>query len=229
MTAQNNVQTWTKGRLAGVSGLLAVWFAAAYVIGTGHYLTNDQNSFFAPVALAVAVPVAAFLSFYWLSANFRNFILSLDIRTLTMIQHWRVIGFGFLPLYAFGVLPGLFAWPAGLGDVAIGLVAIVMIARIDRDPEFALSKRLVRFHLLGLLDFIVAVVTAGLTAGAFPTLIANGVTSAPMDVWPLNIFPSFLVPLFIISHLIVVLKVSHLRRMARDPVGVDQSHTLIFK
>ena len=221
MTIQNNVHTWTRGHQVGFAGLLAVWFAAAYVVGTEHYLTNDQNSFFAPVALSVAVPVAAFLSIYKLSESFRNFILTLDIRTLTMIQHWRVLGFGFLTLYAFGALPGVFAWPAGLGDVAIGIAAIFMIAQIDRDPDFLLSKRLVRFHLLGLLDFVVAVVTAGLTAGAFPALISNGVTSAPMDVWPLNIFPSFLVPLFIISHLIVLLKVRHLRSLSHNPVGAD--------
>ena len=33
-----------------------------------------------------------------------------------------------------------------------------------------------------------------------------------MDVWPLSIFPSFLVPAFIILHLTVLLKVRHLRR-----------------
>ncbi|MFB3150322.1 MAG: hypothetical protein ACE10M_07110, partial [Alphaproteobacteria bacterium] len=75
----------------------------------------------------------------------------------------------------------------------------------------------VRFHLLGLLDFAVAILMAGLSAGAFPDLIPNGVTSAPMDVWPLNVFPSFLVPAFIILHLTVLLKVRDLRRAAGEP------------
>ena len=34
----------------------------------------------------------------------------------------------------------------------------------------------------------------GLVAGAFPGLISNGVTSAPLDVWPMNVFPSFIAP-----------------------------------
>ena len=146
-------------------------------------------------------------------------MLSLDIRTLTMFQHWRVIGFVFLPLYGFGVLPGFFAWPAGLGDVAIGLAAVFVIARIDRDPDYRTSAGLVRFHLLGLFDFAVAIATSGLAAGAYPVLIANGVTSSAMDVWPLNIFPSFLVPAFIIVHLIVLLKVRHLRQATRQGTG----------
>lgn len=35
-----------------------------------------------------------------------------------------------------------------------------------------------------------------------------------MDVWPFNVMPSFRVPVFIILHLIVFLKVRDLRRSA---------------
>jgi hypothetical protein len=70
----------------------------------------------------------------------------------------------------------------------------------------------VRFQYLGLLDFAVAIVTAALSAGAFASLTPNGITSAPMDVWPLNLFPSFIVPIFIILHLTVLLKMRALRQ-----------------
>ncbi len=202
---------------AGLAILLLVWFAAAYVTGAAGLFANDDGAFFAPIALSAVIPVAVFVAAYALSDRFRGFVLSRDIRTLTMLQHWRVIGFAFLPLYFFGVLPGLFAWPAGLGDVAIGLTAAAIVARIGRDPGAATSPGLVRFHLLGLLDFAVAIVTAGLSAGAFPALIGDGPTSAPMDVWPLNLFPSFMVPIFIIMHLTVLLKIRHLRRAADTP------------
>ncbi len=204
---------------AGLTGLLLAWFAAAYVIGSERLLQNEAASLIMPIAITATVPVAAFLAIYALSSGFRGFILAQDIRALTMLQHWRVIGFAFLPLYFFGVLPGLFAWPAGLGDVAIGLAAAFVIARIGRDSAWATSAGLVRFHLLGLLDFAVAIATAGLAAGAFPSLIADGVTSAPLDLWPLNLFPSFIVPIFIILHLSVLLKVGHLRRVARHRVA----------
>ncbi len=204
---------------AGLTGLLLIWFAAAYVIGAEGFLANEAGAFFAPIALTATLPVAAFLAVYALSSRFRGFILAQDIRTLTMLQHWRVIGFVFLPLAFFAVLPGLFAWPAGLGDVGIGLAAAFVVARLGRDPAWATSAGLVRFHLLGLLDFAVAIATAGLAAGAFPALIADGVTSAPLDLWPLNLFPSFIVPIFIILHLSVLLKIGHLRRVARHRVA----------
>ncbi len=41
------------------------------------------------------------------------FVLSADLRLLTAIQAWRAGGPGFLALYAHGLLPGLFAVPAG--------------------------------------------------------------------------------------------------------------------
>jgi hypothetical protein len=39
-----------------------------------------------------------------------------------------------------------------------------------------------------------------------------------MDVWPLNIFPSFGVPIFIILHLTVLLKVREMRRRSAAPI-----------
>ena len=199
---------------AGLSAILLAWFAAAYVIGAERLLPSEGPALIAPITITAVVPVAVFLAIYAVSSRVRGFVLSQDIRTLTMLQHWRVIGFAFLPLTFFGVLPGLFAWPAGLGDVAIGLAAAFVVARIGRDADWAASAGLVRYHLLGLLDFAVAIVTAGLSAGAFPSLIASGVTSAPLEVWPLNLFPSFIVPIFIILHLSVLLKVHHLRQAA---------------
>lgn len=208
--------SWSRGTVMGLGGLLLAWFAAASVIGAGEFLTNDTGGFFAPIAVTAAVPVAIFLAAYALVPRVRAFVLAQDIRTLTMLQHWRVIGFVFLPLAYFGLLPWLFAWPAGLGDVAIGIAAAFVVARLARQPDTETSAGLVRFHLLGLLDFAVAIAAAGLSAGAISAFAPLGVTSAPMDVWPLNLFPSFGVPIFIILHLSVLLKVRHLRRAARQ-------------
>jgi len=121
-------------------------------------------------------------------------VWSIDVTLLTVMQAWRVIGFVFLPFYAVVLLPGLFAWPAGLGDVAIGLIAVVMVMRLNRNPEYIYNSGFVWFNVIGVLDFAVAVITAGLVAGGFPEMITNGITSAPLDVWPMNIFPSISCP-----------------------------------
>ncbi len=219
MTIQAQTPLWTASRKTALAVLLLVQFTAAYAIGSSRWLTNDSASLVPPIGVSALTPVALFLVAYALSMRFRSFVLAHDIRSLTMIQLWRVVGFVFLPLYAFGILPGLFAWPAGLGDVAVGLMALYVVTRIDRDPDYATGPAVVGFHLMGLLDFTVAIATAGMAAGAFPGLIATGITSAPLDVWPMNIFPSFIVPVFVILQLSALLKVRALRTSSRAQVN----------
>jgi hypothetical protein len=219
MTHPRPDPVWRPSHKIALGAIVLAQFAAAYVIGTEHLLTNDQGLVTAPIAVTAVIPVVAFLAAYGLWPRFRDFVLAQDLRTLTMMQLWRVIGFAFLPLYAVGTLPALFALPAGFGDVAVGLGAFYVTARLSRDAGFATSSGLLGFHLLGLLDFAVAIGTAGLSAGAFPQLIAGEVTSAAMDVWPLNLFPSFIVPAFIILQISALLKIRDLRRAAAQPLS----------
>jgi len=208
----NETKTWQISWTVIVAFLVGAQFIIAYVVGAGQLLKNINASFFAPIAVTAVVPVTVFIAIYLMSKRFREMVWSIDIMLLTMMQAWRVIGFVFLPLYAVGLLPGLFSWPAGLGDVAIGLIAVVMVIRLKRNPDYIFGSGFVWFNVMGLLDFAVAVITAGLAAGALPEMITDGITSAPMDVWPLNIFPSFFVPVFIIMHACVLLKISHLKK-----------------
>lgn len=226
MTTQTQTEGgfWTRTRFACVSLVMTIWFAVAYVIGAEELLVNTNHSFMPPVAISAVIPVVLFFTLYNLSARFRGGVQAQGIKFLTAIQLWRVIGFTFLTLYAYDVLPGLFALPAGLGDVAVGLMALYMLYQVDRNPDFARTSAYVRFHLFGLLDFAVAFATVGVASGAYPGLVSGGLTSAPMDVWPLNLFPSFMVPTFVILQIVALLKVREMRRAAhgisRQPVPV---------
>ncbi len=194
-------------------GLTAA-FAVAAVIGVTGALTAGPGAGLRPVLLAIFVPVTGLVLATATLPRLRSWVLSLDLRMLTLFQSWRVIGFAFLPLYAYDVLPGLFAWPAGLGDVAVGLAAPFVAARLARDPGYAASRGYLWFHLAGLLDFVGAAGTAMLASGAFPAIHAGLPTSAPMEVWPLFLFPGFLVPLFIALHLAALLQIVRVRRRA---------------
>jgi hypothetical protein len=97
-------------------------------------------------------------------------------------------------------LPGAFAWPAGLGDIAIGITAPWIAMALWRRPAFASSQVFLVWNLLGILDLIVAVGT-----GAISSMLASGapgeVTTAPMAQLPLVLIPAYLVPLFVMLHL----------------------------
>ena len=208
----SNDTAWSASAKTRMGVVLALWFALAALIGVTGVVSAGPDTQFRPIALTMVVPVLAFVAFYLGSTRFRDFVLGRDLRFLTLLQAWRVVGFAFLPLYFFGVLPGLFAWPAGVGDVLVGLSAPWVVLALIRDPAFAASRAFVVWNVLGLADFAVAGATATLASGAIPGLVAGGVTSAPMEIWPLNMFPSFIVPLFAIAHLTALFQAAALRR-----------------
>jgi hypothetical protein len=142
-------------------------------------------------------------------------MLACDLPLLSAVQSWRFAGFGFLALYAYGILPGSFAWPAGLGDMAIGITAPWIALALLRRPGFAASKVFAIWNLLGILDLIVAVGAAALNQS-----ITNGevgeITVAPMAKIPLVLIPAYLVPLFIMLHLTALFQA---RRQTREPLS----------
>jgi hypothetical protein len=168
-----------------------------------------------PIVIGVAAPILVFLAAVWVSSTFRSFVMAADLPLLTALQAWRFAGFGFLALFAHGVLPGVFAWPAGLGDMAIGLTAPWVALTVARRPGFSASWLFVIWNLLGILDLIGAVGSAAvnqmLAIGA-----AGEVTVAPMAQLPLLLVPAFLVPLFVIWHLTALFQSRRLVLMERS-------------
>jgi hypothetical protein len=187
-------------------------FLATFVIGTHGLLVGEPGNPLRPIALSALVPVALFLLIYWRSPTLRAFLSRQSPVFVTALQSWRVVGFAFLPIYAFGYLPALFAWPAGIGDLLVGLAAPFVAWRLLKDPGFLKTRRFLAFHLLGLFDFALAITTAALTSGVAPRLIPGGISSAAMEIWPMNIFPGFFVPLFIVLHLAVLLPLMATRK-----------------
>jgi hypothetical protein len=184
-------------------GVLVGWFLLA--LG-GALLGVFDSGPRPPIALGLAAvaPVAVFVSWYRLSARFRQFVSSLDLRALTLAQAWRVGGIVFLILYQQGVLPGAFALPAGWGDFAIGVTAPV-VAWYWRHP-FP-SRAFAVWNVLGSLDLVLAV-SLGVLASASPVgVLAGDVTTRPMGQFPLSLIPTFFVPLLLIFHLICLLRV----------------------
>jgi len=188
------------GTTSVVAVVLAAWFALIVLLGANAGFVTPPGVLPVPIALGVTVPVLVFLSAYWMSREFRQFVLTADLRLVAGIQAWRAAGFGFLALYAHGVLPGVFALPAGLGDIAIGVTAPWIVLALIRRPSFAASKTFVVWNLLGMLDLVVAVSTGALASG-LATEVIGEITTRPMAQLPLVLIPAYLVPVFVMLHL----------------------------
>ena len=183
------------GKLA--VGIIAAWFVFALSASAAHVF--KQSSAAPPIALglSVLIPVVVFWIWFRTSVGFREFALSLDPRVLTIVQSWRIAGFVFVVLYVYGILPGIFANPAGWGDIAIGLTAPWVAMKLAEPGH---RKGFIVWNALGILDLVVAVTTGTTSRLVHP----HGLAADAMTVLPLSIVPTFLVPLFLIMHIIVI-------------------------
>ena len=203
---------------AGVSGIrrsvalaLAVWLVLVASLGARGAFVGRPGT--PPVALAIAIgaPLLAFFAWLRLSQSFRDLVLSLDLRLIAGMQAWRWAGLGFLSLYAHGVLPAVFALPAGLGDMAIGITAPWIILALIRQPAFAASAAFIRWNVLGILDLVLAV-SIGTLSATLSTGAPGEISTAPMATLPLLLIPAFLVPLFLMLHTAALMQSREARR-----------------
>jgi len=187
------------GMGSAIAVLILAWLALVLVFAA-------RGAFVAPpgapplgLLIGLVAPLGLFLGAYWTSHSFREFVLSIDLRLIVAIQAWRWAGFGFLTLYTYRILPGLFAWTAGLGDMAIGITAPFVLLALVRKPEFAAGTRFLVWNLSGILDLAVAV-SIGAVIPIFAPSLFGSVTTSPMSRLPLLLIPAFLVPMFLILH-----------------------------
>lgn len=178
-------------------GLIAIWFVFALSASAMHLFQNAANGFGAAVGAAALAPLIVFSLWYAVSANFRRFALSLNPRALTYLQAGRVMGIVFVILEARGVLPAIFALPAGYGDMAIGATAAFVAWKLGNRSH---RSGFVLWQALGILDLVTAV-----SLGTTARLISpDGVSMFAMTVLPLSLIPTFLVPLYLIFHIICI-------------------------
>lgn len=181
-----------------VAFALAAWLGTVLFLGGKGAFVGAPGSPPLPIFFGLAIPLAVYFAAYLGWTKFREFVLRADLRFVATVQAWRWAGLGFLTLYAQGVLPALFAFPAGLGDMAVGFTAPWIVLGLVRRQSFAASRRFVAWNLLGILDLVVAVSLGTICSGFIPGLTA--ITTSPMARLPLLLIPGYLVPLFIMLH-----------------------------
>jgi hypothetical protein len=179
------------------AGLIAAWFAFTLAASALHVYRTQPGQPPLPLGLAVLIPLAVVFVWFAASKSFREFTLSLNPMVLTMVQSWRVAGHVFLILAAYGILPGLFAQPAGWGDILIGVTAPFVALKLAKPGH---RGSFIFWQALGMADLVTAVLM-GTLAGV---LEPHGVSTSAMTVLPLSLIPAFLVPLFLILHVISI-------------------------
>jgi hypothetical protein len=204
-----------------VFAALGLWFGLVFFLAAQGAFVGSAGSPPLPIFFGVAIPLAVFLAVYFGWSPLRDFILGADLRFVTAMQAWRWAGAQFFWLYAWSVLPGLFAFPAGFGDMAIGMTAPWIVLGLVRNPAFAASRRFFIWNILGIIDFVVAVSMGVLSSGLFHKIneLNGAVTTSAMNQLPLVLIPAFAVPLFTMLHLTALFQARQLAR-SRKPISL---------
>lgn len=189
-----------RSRAALLAGAAAVvlggWFAAATAIaGAGWFHTQLGKQ---PPWLGIT-PVAVLVALLAMSRIplVARALSAPDMVGRLMLPHvFRVAGLAFLITMALGHLPALFALPAGLGDIAVGIAAPRVARRMARGDG---HRSAVWFNALGMLDLVVALTLGGLTG--YQVIEVTPVNDA-ISALPLALIPTTAVPLVLALHIV---------------------------
>jgi hypothetical protein len=118
-----------------------------------------------------------------LSPTFRRIVAAVPQHWLIGIQTFRIMGGMWLTRYFAGQLPGRFALPVGIGDVATGLLALFVAYAWYSGKPYARGTA-IAWNLFGIADLINAVALGTITGGGgivFPIVLipAYGVPRVP--------------------------------------------------
>jgi hypothetical protein len=153
------------GRVRAVRGaatILGAWLSLAIALAAmGVYHVGAHA--IPTLQYGILLPILIGMLLIWRSEATKRLIGAVPQEWLVGVQLYRALGVIFLILYAAGKLPGLFAWPAGVGDIAIGLLAPVVGIAYARAPRDA-AGLVMAWNIFGILDLVVAVGTGFMTA-----------------------------------------------------------------
>ena len=193
-----------------------VWFALAYIAAAVGLVDRPATEPPLRIALAAGIPVLAVAVGLLTSRRLRWFAATLDLPLLINLQALRAAGFTFLVLYAADLLPGGFAFPAGLGDLAVALTAPFVARYVVRRTRAAWPVFL-GWTLFGIADFIMAVALGAIhDLGAQRTAADATIITPPMAELPLSLIPTFAVPFLLVVHLLAIARF-RADEMTQDP------------
>jgi hypothetical protein len=122
---------------------------------------------------------------------------------LTLPQVFRPVGAAFLVAMALGRLPAVFALPAGLGDIAIGIEAVFVARALRRG---VVGRRTVWLNILGLADIFVAFGIGYAAAPGPVRLLFSSPSTEAISTLPLVLIPTAVVPLAVTLHVLSLRK-----------------------
>jgi hypothetical protein len=163
--------------------------------------------------IAIFAPVIIGLLVVWRSKSIAAFLDATPAPWLIALQVYRIFGGIFIVNWAIGTAPGLFAWPAGVGDMLTGIMALPVALALASGTERA-RRTAFAWNIFGLLDFAVAVTLGTLSSPGPLQIFGFEIPAAVLGTYPTVMTPAFTVPSSILLH---ALSIRQLRRKRCNP------------
>jgi len=129
---------------------------------------------------------------------------------LVALQVYRILGGIFLVSWAQGSVAGIFAWPAAVGDMLTGVMALPVALTLASGSAGA-RRAAVLWNIFGIADLALAVTLASLSSPGPLQLFGFDIPGAQLGTYPTVLTPAFAVPLSVLLH---ALSLRQLRRSA---------------
>lgn len=198
----------------GMAIAIAAWFGISSGMAAAGDFSAANGAFALPLlALSLLVPLAIGVAAILLVAPIRQLVSQRSVQPAVIALHsFRAIeGSAFLLMAALGVLPGIFAIPAGAGDVIVGLAAF----SVGRGLRAGRWGRVVVWNLFGVLDLLNAAALGVVTQPGQLNLFHATPTSAWLLVEPLVVIPTFVVPFYLLLHFVSLRYLARTRSQAQ--------------
>jgi hypothetical protein len=173
------------------------WLSLALLIGLAGWFRAAS----APAVAATVWGLTAIALFACFGVqSIRSWAKNVDLRWIVSFHFVRLVaGIYFLIDLRKGILSADFARPAAIGDIAVALLAIAMLAAFRTRIE---KPALMGWNVFGLADIVFVVVLA-LRVGS-----RDWLSMAPLRELPLSLLPAFVVPLIIASHILIFVRLT---------------------
>ena len=213
-----------RGAARTVIAVLVAWLAVDVVLGAAGLFAASPTTWVPFIALGIAVPLVAGIVLLARPGSVQRFVDSIPLHRLIGVQVYRAAGVIFLIAWASGRMPAVFALPAGIGDIAVGLAAPFVAARgrsgLDAPATAARTPRLaISWNFLGIADLIVAVALGFLSSPSHFQLLASDLPNALISRMPYVLIPTFAVPLSILLHVAALRRLRSTERVAPRPAA----------
>jgi hypothetical protein len=202
------VDTRTIAVIVAVVGVLwAGWIGGSVALAAAGAYRGDATAANPWIAVTLLAVLSALLLATRTPVVARILADTATPARLAAPQTLRVVGGVFLVVAALGHLPAVFAVPAGIGDIAVGVAAPFVAWRLSRRYDEHSGRHdawrgAVWFNVLGIVDLVVAVSIGFLASPGPANLLSVMPSTAAVAMLPLVLIPTTAVPLALALHVV---------------------------